>query len=265
MPLSAPFHPTLAAFGTVDWAVLGCYFALMIFIGFYVGRRGQGAEDYFLGGRSMPTWALAVSIVGTSLSAATFVNVPDEAYLGDAGYLIFNLGGFIAVLVVATLFVPTLYRAGTVTIYGYLGQRFGEPAMVAVSCTFLLGRMIASGARLFIAALPLCLLMFGAERPSQAQLVTAVCMIGLIGTFYTVAGGIRAVIWIDTIQFALVVGAALLTVGILLYRIPLPLVDIVGLLGQDGTAPGGASKLRLVDASLDFAKPYTLWTLAFSA
>lgn len=263
MLLGAPINPTLAAFGAADWVVLGCYFALMIFIGFYVGRRRQGAEDYFLGGRSMPTWALAISIVGTSLSAATFVNVPDEAYLGDTGYLVLNIGGFIAVLVVATLFVPTLYRAGTVTIYGYLGQRFGEPAMVAVSCTFLLGRMLASGARLFIAALPLCLLMFGAQQPSEAQLVTAVCMIGLVGTFYTVAGGIRAVIWIDTIQFALVVGAALLTVGILLHRIPLSIGEIFELLGRDGTAPGGASKLRLVDTAFDFTKPYTIWAAVF--
>ena len=263
MPLVAPFEPTLAAFGPADWAVLGCYFALMIFIGFYVGRRRQGAEDYFLGGRSMPTWALAISIVGTSLSAATFVGVPDAAYLGDTSYLILNLGGFIAVVFVGVVFVPTLYRAGTVTIYGYLGKRFGEPAMVAVSCTFLMGRMLASGARLFFAAIPLCLLLFGAKRPTEGQLVLAVCMVGLIGTFYTVAGGIRAVIWIDTIQFALVVGAALLTVGILLHRIPLSLPDIFALLNQPGTGVAGASKLRLADTSFDLARPYTLWAALF--
>src|SRR5687768_2079774 len=263
MALPLVVHPTLAAFGPVDWAVLGCYFALMIFIGFYVGRRRQGAEDYFLGGRSMPTWALAISIVGTSLSAATFVGVPDAAYTGDTSYLILNLGGFLAVLFVGFVFVPTLYRAGTVTIYGYLGQRFGEPAMVAVSCTFLMGRMLASGARLFFAAIPLCLLLFGAKRPTEGELVLAVCMVGLIGKFYTVAGGIRAVIWIDTIQFALVVGAALLTVGILLYRIPLPIGGIIDLLGQDGTGVGGASKLRLVDTSFDFTKPFTLWAALF--
>ena len=91
-------------------------------------RRKQDAREYFLAERSIPTWAVAISIVATSLSAATFVGVPDSAYAGDITYLTFTFGGFIAMLVVATLFVPKLYRAGTVTIYGYLAQRFGETA-----------------------------------------------------------------------------------------------------------------------------------------
>src|SRR5205085_12090513 len=133
------------------------------------------------------------------------------------------------VFLVAILFVPNLYRAGTVTTYGYLGQRFGELARVAVSCTFLFGRLLASGARLFLAAIPLCLLMFGAREPRLWQLVVAICLIGLVGTFYTTMGGIRAVVWTDTIQFFLVVGTALLTIGILLHRIPLPVHQIISI------------------------------------
>jgi Na+/proline symporter len=263
--MTSPVTPILAEFGPSSWVVVGCYFALMIFVGFYIGRRRPtgGAEAYFLGNRSLPSWALAISIVATMLSAATFVGVPDEVYLGDTGYLILNVGGFIAVFVVATLFVPTLYRAGTVTIYGYLGQRFGETGMMAVSCTFLFGRMLASGTRLFFAAIPLCLLLFGTSRPSPGQLVLAICLIGVIGTFYTVAGGIRAVVWTDTIQLALVVGAALLTIGMLLHRIPLSIPEIVNVLGQPGTGVGDGSKLRLVDTSFDFSKPYTLWAAMF--
>jgi SSS family solute:Na+ symporter len=273
MPPVAPVHPTLAAFGTADWVVLGCYFALMIFVGFYVGRRRQGAEDYFLGGRSMPTWALAISIVGTSLSAATFVGVPDLSYGGNLTYLALNVGGFLAVLVVATLFVPKLYNAGTVTVYGYLGKRYGDGAMIAVSCVFLVGRMLASGARLFIAAIPLGLLVFGGDAveaggnwvPAKWQMVSAICLIGLIGTFYTVAGGIRAVIWIDVIQFAIVVGAALLSVGLLLHKIPLDLGGIFGLLADPASGPNGHSKLQVFDATPDPTRPFTIWAAVFGA
>src|SRR3712207_7575565 len=114
----------LAAFGTIDWVVLGAYLALMLSIGLVAAyresRRKSDTREFFLGGRSMPTWALAISIVGSSLSVATFVGVPDRAYGGNVSYLILNLGNFIAAFLVAWLFVPRLYRAGTVTVYGYL-------------------------------------------------------------------------------------------------------------------------------------------------
>src|SRR5438270_13483314 len=148
--------PVLAVFGPLDWGVVAAYFALMIFIGLYTSRRRQDASDYFLGGRSLPTWAVSLSIVATTLSAATFVGAPEQSYGGNLTYLSVYLGTFLSVLIVCTLFIPRLYRAGTVTIYGYLGQRYGEGARIAVSMMFLAGRMLASGARLFIAAMPLC-------------------------------------------------------------------------------------------------------------
>jgi SSS family transporter len=245
--------------------VVIAYFALVTIVGLAVARKDQDAREYFLGNRSMPTWAVAVSIVATMLSAATFVGVPDSGYAGDLSYLSLTLGGIIAVFVVALLFIPRLYRAGTVTIYGFLAQRFGEAARIAVSCTFIFGRMLASGARLFLAAIPLCLLMFGSRAPHVWQLVIAICLISVVGTFYTVMGGVRAVIWVDTIQFAIVIGAALLSVGILLHRIPLSIPQIMDVLAHSHTAAGGHSKLHLVDTSLDFTRPYTIWAAVFAA
>src|SRR5436309_14693409 len=109
----------LAVFGPIDWGILAGYFALMIYMGVIAARKDQDAREYFLAHRSMPTWAVAISIVATSLSAATFVGAPDAAFNGNLTYLIMNVGGILAVLIVATLFVPKLYRAGTVTIYGF--------------------------------------------------------------------------------------------------------------------------------------------------
>jgi SSS family solute:Na+ symporter len=252
----------LAAFGTIDWVVLGAYLGLMLAIGLVAAwresRHASGTEEFFLGGRSMPTWALAISIVGSSLSVATFVGVPDRAFAGDCTYLVLYVGNFTAAFLVAFIFVPRLYRAGTVTIYGYLATRFGEPARVAVSLTFLFGRMLASGARLMLAAVPLCMLVLDrpANRITVEQMVLAICAIGFVGTFYTVFGGIRTVIWVDTIQFVLVVGAALLTIGLLLHRIHAPLGDVLAALHDAG-------KTRVLDVSTDPNKPFTLWTAIF--
>lgn len=260
-----PYIMSLAIFTSLDWGVVIAYFALVTIVGLAVARKDQDAKEYFLGNRSMPTWAVAVSIVATMLSAATFVGVPDSAYAGDLSYLSLTLGGILAVFVVALLFIPRLYRAGTVTIYGFLAQRFGETARIAVSFTFIFGRMLASGARLFLAAIPLCLLMFGSRSPHVWQLVVAICLISVVGTFYTVMGGVRAVIWVDTIQFAIVIGAAFLSVGILLHRIPLSVSEIMHVLVNSHTVAGGQSKLHLVDTSLDFTKPYTIWAAVFAA
>lgn len=262
------FMPILAAFGPLDWGIVGLYLALMIYMGVFAAKKNQNTEEYFLADRSMPTWAVAVSVVATSLSAATFVGVPDEAFKGNLSYLVLNVGGFLSVLIVAALFVPKLYRAGTVTIYGYLNQRYGETARIATSLMFLFGRTLASAARLFIAALPLCLLLFAKRnqsdfQPSTAQLILAICMIGLVGTFYTMFGGVRTVVWIDNIQFLIVIGAAILSVTLLLHRIPLSLSQIVDVLGQPGTAPMGHSKLHLFETSTDPKLPFTLWTAIF--
>jgi len=105
----------LAIFGPLDWAVLAGYFGLMFCIGHFSAKRKTDAEGYFLGGRRMPVFAVALSIVATSLSIATFVGVPQTAMTGDLTYLSQNLGVFIAAFVVATVFLPRFYAAGTVT------------------------------------------------------------------------------------------------------------------------------------------------------
>lgn len=251
----------LAAFTAVSWLVLACYFGLMLFIGFAVSRGGQNTREYFLAGRSLPTWALAVSIVATTLSAATFVGVPDQVYLGDLTYLSTYFGAFLGVIIVGLFFVPRLYRAGTVTIYGYLRPRFGEAGVIAVSITFLVGRLLASGSRLFLAAIPLTLMLFGTENPETRRdlLVLCIALVGVIGSFYTVTGGIRAVVWTDAIQLLLVIGAAVLTIVLLLDRIPLSAGQIVDVISQPGTGVNGGAKIDAVNTGFDWTTPYTLW------
>jgi SSS family solute:Na+ symporter len=268
--LAAMTAVPLAVFGPLDWGIIGLYFAAMIYIGVIAARKDQDTREYFLAHRSMPTWAVSISIVATSLSAATFVGAPDLAFKGNLSYLVLNVGGLLAVVIVATLFVPKLYRAGTITIYGYLNDRYGQGAMIAVSTMFLIGRMLASGARLFIAAIPLCLLMFAGRNDANFeatrwQLILAIALIGGVGTFYTAFGGIRTVIWIDVIQFFIVVGAAALSIFLLFHAIPLSVTQIFETLADPHSGPAGHSKLFIGDTRLDFANPYTLWAAIFGA
>jgi SSS family transporter len=260
--------PTLAVFGPLDWGVVVAYFALMIYMGVFAARRHQGTREYFLGDRSLPSWALAISIVATTLSAATFVGGPELSYGGNLTYLFLPFTSLLSVLIVAIWFVPKLYKAGTVTIYGYLAGRYGQTARIAVSIMFLFGRTLASGARLFIAAIPLCLLMFAARgqtdfTASKLQLILAVCLIGLIGTFYTTLGGIKTIVWIDVIQFVIVVGAALVSIGLMLHAIPLSPVGIFKLLAHSTGPTPGHSKLQFFDFSTDPNKPFTVWAALF--
>ena len=257
---------TLAVFGPLDWGVVAAYFAAMIYMGVVAARKDQDTREYFLGDRSLPSWALAISIVATTLSAATFVGAPELSYGGDLSYLSVSLGSFLAVIIVATVFVPKLYHAGTVTIYGYLGSRYGETARIAVSVMFLIGRMLASGARLFIAAIPLCLLIFAKRgqvdfTASKGQLCVAICLIGLIGTFYTTLGGIKTIVWIDVIQFFIVVGAAVVSIGLMLHAIPMPLSKVFHLLADPHGGPHGHSKLQVINLSADPNNPYSLWAV----
>jgi SSS family transporter len=262
----------LAVFGALDWSIIAAYLVVMAIVGFLAARKKTTAEDYFLAERSMPIWAIAMSVVATSLSVATFLGAPQQSFKGDLTYLSLNIGGFLAVFVVAAIFIPRFYQAGTVTIYGYIDQRFGQTARLAVSCMFLLGRLLASGVRLFYAAIPVCLIIFNKAEPGKPfettprQLIFAICVIGVIGTAYIIAGGIRAVIWTDAIQICITVGAVLLSIFVLLKAIPLPLSQIIHtLLNSPGPYNDSGSKLRIIDFSLNPTHKFTFWTALIGA
>ncbi len=240
-------------FSIIDWAVLSAYMAAVLWIGVWAGKRKEHGDDFFLAGRSMPAWAVAVSVLATALSAATFVGGPQQSYRGDLTYLASNVGGLIAVLIVGLLFLPAFYAAGTPSIYGYLGQRFSVGTQGAASGMFMFGRLLASGARLFITAIPFALIAFGSAE--GWPLVAAILLVTVAAAAYTMLGGIRAVIWTDVLQACVVVGTVTLAVFVLLNRIDLPIGDITDLL----TTADGGDKLRVVDWSVDHTKPYTAW------
>lgn len=255
-----------AGFALADWLVLGAYFLLLAGTGWLFARREtRDTEDYFLGGRSMPAWAVAVSIVATSMSAASFVGVPESGYGGNLTYLTTNVGMVIAALVVALVFIPAFYRARVQTIYGLLERRVGPRAGHAASWAFLVGRLFASGARIFVGALPLSLVLFGVEHGLEpANLVQAVALLTFVGIVYTLVGGVAAVIWSDVIQMVVLLGAAIGAVFLIIGWIDAPWSEVMAALrsGGDALVAGGepTSKLQLVDTRTDPRLPFTLMT-----
>jgi len=239
----------------LDAVIIGVYLAAMLGVG-YVVSRGGGEDDFFLAGRSMPAWAVSLSVVATALSAATFVGVPQLALTGNLSYLATYIGALIASVLIAVWFVPALYRAGTLTIYGMLTRRFGTAVTLAAAALFLVGRMLSSGARLFMAAIVFALMWRGTAEPKD--LIPMLLIIGGVGILYTMAGGLRAVIWTDAVQFFVMIGGALLCLILLWADTALPLPDLVRLWL---TAPEG-SKLTVIDPSLTLQKPFTIWAAA---
>ena len=253
-------------FTTLDWAVLAGYFALLLGTGIYFNRKDtqRTSLDYFLAGHKMPVWAVTFSILATTQSAATFIGVPAASYRGSLTYLSISLGPIIAACIVAWIFVPVYFRAGVVTPYELLERRFGPGARRATSLAFLVGRVMASGARTYIGALPVSLAIYG--DTTVLHMVVSVCLVMLVGTLYTLWGGVGSVIWTDVIQVTVYVGAGVAALLVLLHRIPLPLGDIIDLLRHTPTDASeglaGGSKLRVVDLGIPFdpSKSQTLWT-----
>ena len=254
---------TLASFGPWDWTVLAGYFLLLAVTGVLLSRRKQtGTDDYFLAGRSMPVWAVSISVLATAQSAATFIGGPQEAYAGDLTYLSANIGQIIAALIVALVFIPRFYRHHVATVYELLEQRYGRTGKLAASWSFMIGRVFASGARIYIAALAASLILFGDILPMQ--MTWAIMAIAVVGVGYTLVGGIRSVIWTDVIQTVVYVGASLAALVLLWHRIPLSFGEIVDVLQQP--EPDAASKLTVISFKFGGLGPehtYTFWTALF--
>jgi len=178
---------------TIDWIVMLAYAALVVGIGVAASRGQHSAEGHLRADRSLPAWAVVFSILATEVSAATYIGVPEAAYKGNWSYLQFALGALLGKLVLATTFVPRYWKLQLPTVYGFLGQRIGPLAQKSCAWAFLGGRLIASGVRLFIAALAF-------DAATGFGLGNAIVGMALLSTVYTLLGGLKAVVWTDVAQ-----------------------------------------------------------------
>ncbi|HVF71001.1 MAG TPA: sodium:solute symporter [Chthoniobacterales bacterium] len=211
----------------IDIGVLLFYFIVIIFIGLRMGRKEDNLEDFALGGRRIPWWAVLASIVAAETSAATFFGTPGEGFaLRNYTYLQLAIGTILARILVSYIFIKPYYDYKVYSIYEYLTVRFGVPTKNAASAIFLFTRVLASGARLYVAAIALVLAyeMITGARPNPTQTlwiyVSACVVIVVLTAIYTTLGGIKAVVWTDVIQASIMMGSALVALGLLYFAIP---------------------------------------------
>ena len=215
----------------IDGAIILLYFVAISAIGLYMGRKEKTLHGFALGGRMVPWWAVMASIIAAETSAATFLGAPGEGFeKRSLAYVQLTLGVIIGRWVVGTVFLKPYYEYKVYTVYDYLAIRFGPRTKSFVSALFLLMRTLASGTRLFIPSLVMVLAwkLFaenGGKTVAFQQVDTvgpylvAIITLTILTAFYTAKGGIKAVIWTDVVQAALMFGSALIAIATLLNHI----------------------------------------------
>lgn len=203
---------------SVDIIVIVGYLIAMPVVGILLSGRQRTSQDYFLGSRKLPWWAVSFSVVATETSTLTVISVPTVAYLGTFTYLQLAIGYLIGRVVVAFVLLPKYYAGNFVSAYGYLGQRFGTRLQGTASVTFLVTRLLADGLRLFATAIPVKV-MFDAFGMNLAywQIIAGLALLTVVYTYF---GGIRAVVWVDVIQMGVYVGGAILAAFVLSSKLP---------------------------------------------
>src|ERR1700678_3495255 len=200
-----------------DGLAIVAYFGLVIGVGLASARHhGRNMRDFSVGSRQLPWWAVLASLIAAELSAATFLGTPGEGYaLRNFTYVQLAIGTIIARIIVAYLFIRPFYDLNVVSIYEFLQVRFGRATRDAASAVFLVTRLLASGTRLYVAAVVVVLgyeMFHGAPASANEQVALyggAVLLVAALTTLYTAAGGIRAVVWTDVIQATVMGGSVI--------------------------------------------------------
>ena len=230
-----------SAFSTLDWLVFGAYFLLLGVTSYILSRaKISSSRDYFISSNSMPMFAVAISVLATSQSAATFLGAPEFSYANDFTFIGFYLSALIAVIFVAYVLIPKFYAMKAVTVYELLEIRYGESAKKQAGIMFLLGRVLASGARLYIGSLAISMILFGDIIFSHMVISILILVLGALA--YTYFGGVRSVILSDVIQAVTYIGAGVAVLIFLYYS--LESVEIISTLQEH-------NKLRVFDTSID--------------
>ncbi|HZT33150.1 MAG TPA: sodium:solute symporter [Bryobacteraceae bacterium] len=234
----------------LDLGVIVVYLAGITWFGARFRHGQKNLRDYFLGGRTAPWWAIALSIVSAETSTLTVVGTPALSFAGDLGFLQIVFGYLLARIVISALFLPHYFRGEMFTAYELMRRRFGERIRRLTASIFLVTRALAEGVRVFAISLVVSIVLGTGE---VASIVLIVCLT----LFYTFEGGMSAVIWTDVVQMCLYIAGAILALGVIQGSLP-------GGLGPALTAAAAAGKLHLFDFRFAwnlefFARPYTFW------
>ena len=204
--------PASSSFGTLNWITLIVYMYALILIGYYCARTTKTSDDFYLGGRSIPWWAAGMSIFGTTLSAITYLALPARVFGTSWSAILLNAGILIVAPLVVYIYIPRLRQLNAVTAYQFLEDRFDLGLRLFGSASFIVFQLFRMGIVVFLPALAL-------SAVTGFNLTLCIVLMGLIATVYTAFGGIKAVIWTDVIQVVVLIGGALLALGLIVTQL----------------------------------------------
>jgi SSS family solute:Na+ symporter len=204
---------------SLDWIIIAIYMAGLIGMSVFLGRGQDDPEDYYVGGRDLPWWAVGISTMATQASVISFVSVPAFVALKEGGgmtLLQFELAVPLAMIFVMVVLIPFFRQLELVSVYEYLELRFSRKVRLLLSATFLISRGLATGVGVFATAVVL-------KAVTGLELWLIIIIVGVATIIYDTIGGMKAVVWSDVIQMIILVGG----VGISIYYA----IDLVGGIG----------------------------------
>lgn len=233
-------------FGTLNWSILVVYVLGNLLLGYWISKRVNSADDFYLGNRTTPWWAIGISVVATYVSALSFLGGPSWAYTDGFAVIALHANYPLVIFVVITLFLPFFYNSGVASIYEYQERRFGPRARALVSGIWLVSQTMTSAAILYATSLVL-------EYITGIDVVYAIVIVTVIALIYTALGGITAVIWTDVAQAAILFIGAIVILFALIERMPESIGETLTTLKAQG-------KLNPLDFDFTWTRATTAWS-----
>ena len=232
----------------VDWVVLIGTLTTIIAYGLYRGRRSGTVDQYLLAGKSMPWYAMGLSIMATQASAVTFISTTGQSYVDGMRFVQFYFGLPVAIVIISSTAVRIFHRAKVYTAYEYLENRFDTKTRILASITFLTLRGFSSAFTLYAPAIVLSVI-FG--WPDHVTTVVMGCTVVL----YTVLGGIKTVTWTDVQQMTIIFFGLIVALVTIFVLLP-PGVSV----GDAVHLAGAAGRINVVDLKFDPNSRYNVWS-----
>ena len=237
----------------LDWLIVLSYLAYVIWHGLKLSRGSLDSESFFLAGRSLPWWAVGLSVMATQMSAITLIGTTGQAYEDGMRFIQFYFGLPLAMIILCVTAVPFFYRAKVFTAYEYLERRFDSRTRTLTSFFFLISRGLGIGVIIAAPAVVLSIVL------GWGELIT-IFAIGLSTTFYTMMGGVQAVTWTDVRLMVVIMVGLAICVLVILQALP----ENVSLKDALFVA-SAAGKLETIDFTFDLTERYTFWSGTIAA
>lgn len=203
---------------------IAAYFALLMYVSWRAGR-GSDNSTFFTGNRKAPWPLVALATIGAAISGVTFISVPGMVAAKGYSYLQMMLGFIVGYMVVAFVLVPMFYRHNLISIYGYLEQRYGPKSYKSGAWIFFISKMLGAAVRFFVVCAVLQLLVFGPLHiPFELNVIVTIALIWL----YTMQGGVKTVLWTDSIKSFCLVASVVLCIYFVAQNLQLKGADAVG-------------------------------------